>query len=395
MTHPSMAYFEAMQDEMVAWRQELHRHPELAYEENWTSDFVAEKLESFGYTPHRGLGKTGVVATLSRGEGPVIGLRADMDALPINERTNLPYASQQEGKMHACGHDGHMTMLLAAAKYLAENGGFAGTIHFIFQPAEEGFAGAEAMMKDGLFDKFPVDEVYSLHNWPGLEEGTFAARTGPQMAAFDVFEIKLSGQGAHAAMPHLGQDILTAASTIQTQMQAIAARMIDPLETAVVSITEFHGGDAWNVLPAEARLAGCTRHMTAAVQDTIEARMSDICAGVARGFGIEVELDYQRRYPATVNTERETGLALEAARRVVGDEVSDTINPSMASEDFAFMLKERPGCYIWLGAGSTEGGCTLHSPTYRFNDSILAKGAAWWVSIATGAIEARSMDKAA
>lgn len=390
-----IAYFEALQDEMIAWRQDLHRHPELAYAESWTADFVASKLESFGYEPRRGLGKTGVVATLSRGEGPAIGLRADMDALPIDERTNLPYASKTPGKMHACGHDGHMTMLLAAAKWFAENDAVEGTIHFIFQPAEEGFAGAKAMMEDGLFEEFPVDEIYGLHNWPGLSEGTFAARVGPQMAAFDVFEIKLSGQGAHAAMPHLGQDILTAAAAIQSQMQAIVGRMVDPLETAVVSITEFHGGDAWNVLPGEARLAGCTRHMTPEVQDLIEARMSDICAGVARGFGIEVDLDYQRRYPATVNSERETVLALDAARSVAGDEVSDTVNPSMASEDFAFMLQEKPGCYIWLGAGATENGCTLHSPTYRFNDAILARGAAWWVAVASQAVEARKIARAA
>ena len=395
MTHPSINYFREMQDEMVAWRQELHQHPELAYEENWTANFVAEKLESFGYETVRGLGKTGVVATLERGDGPTIGLRADMDALPIEERTNLSYASRNEGRMHACGHDGHMTMLLAAARYLATADDVQGTIRFIFQPAEEGYAGAKAMLDDGLFQNFPVDEVYSLHNWPGLEEGTFAARIGPQMAAFDVFEILLEGQGAHAAMPHLGQDILTAAAAIQSQTQAIVGRMIDPLDTAVVSITEFHGGDAWNVLPSSARLAGCTRHMTPQVQDLIEARMGDICAGVARSFGIEATLRYDRRYPATVNTSRETSIALDAARAVADDRVSDAMPPSMASEDFAFMLQERPGCYMWVGAGPTEGGCTLHSPTYRFNDAILAPGAAWWVAVATGALQARSVRAAA
>jgi len=380
-----MKYFEAMQDEMVAWRQEMHRNPELAYEEAWTADFVAAKLESFGFAVERGLGKTGMVATLERGPGPVVGLRADMDALPIDERTNLDYASKSPGKMHACGHDGHMTMLLAAAKYLAENPQGDGTVRFIFQPAEEGFAGARAMMDDGLFDRFPCDEVYGLHNWPGLDAGTFAATAGPQMAAFDVFEITLTGQGAHAAMPHLGQDVLTAASAIQSQCQAIVGRMIDPLDVAVVSITEMHGGDAWNVLPSEARLAGCTRHMTPQVQDLIEARMGDICAGVARSFGLSVDLKYERKYPATVNTAAEVGVALDAARGVAGDAVRDGIAPSMASEDFAFMLQEKPGCYMWLGAGSTEGGNTLHSPTFVFNDAILARGAAWWVAVANAA----------
>ena len=383
-------YFLDMQDEMTAWRRELHRNPELSFEENWTSNYVADKLKSFGYEPHRGLGKTGVVATLSRGEGPRIGLRADMDALPIHEQTNLEFASKNPGVMHACGHDGHMTMLLAAAKHLAERQDIKGTIQFIFQPAEEGYAGARAMMEDGLFEKFPVDEVYALHNWPGLDEGVFAANPGPQMAAFDVCEIKLTGQGAHAAMPHLGQDVLTAAAAIHQQTQTIVARMIDPLETAVVSITEFHGGDAWNVLPGEARLAGCTRHFRASVQDRIEERMGDICAGVARSFGIDVELKYDRRYPATINSAAETQLALKAAGRAsAGEAPREGIAPSMASEDFAFMLQEKPGCYLWLGAGSTEGGNTLHSASYRFNDAVLVPGAQWWVEVAQEALSSK------
>ena len=391
MTQESLKFFEEMKDEMIGWRHEMHANPELSFEEEWTSDFVAEKLRSFGYEPQRGMGKTGVVATLDRGDGPSIGLRADMDALPIDERTNLEFASKKPGVMHACGHDGHVTMLLAAAKYLAGRDDLKGKIQFIFQPAEEGYAGAQAMIDDGLFKQFPVDEVYALHNWPGLDEGVFAANPGPQMAAFDVFEIKLSGQGAHAAMPHLGTDILTAAAAIQQQCQAIVARMVDPLETAVVSITEFHGGDAWNVLPSEARLAGCTRHFSPAVQDLIEVRMNDICAGVARSFGIDVELKYDRRYPATTNTARETGVALDAATRVPAPEQPrEGTAPSMASEDFAFMLQQKPGCYIWLGAGSTEGGNTLHSPTYRFNDDILVPGAQWWAEVAETALKARS-----
>lgn len=389
MSQDARKYFEDLKDEMTGWRREMHANPELSFQEEWTADFVAEKLRSFGYEPKRGLGKTGLVATLDRGEGPSIGLRADMDALPIDERTNLAFASKKEGVMHACGHDGHMTMLLAAAKYLAGRDDLKGKIHFIFQPAEEGYAGAQAMIDDGLFDQFPVDEVYALHNWPGLEAGVFAANPGPQMAAFDVFEIRLSGQGAHAAMPHLGTDILSAAAAIQQQCQTIVSRMVDPLETAVVSITEFHGGDAWNVLPSEARLAGCTRHFSAAVQDLIEERMGNICAGVARSFGIEVELKYDRRYPATINTARETGVALAAADRIDAPAAPRKgIPPSMASEDFAFMLQQKPGCYLWLGAGTTEGGNTLHSPTYRFNDEILVPGAQWWAEVAETALQA-------
>ncbi|WP_274425655.1 M20 aminoacylase family protein [Chelativorans sp. YIM 93263] len=381
-------YFQSIEADLKEWRQELHQNPELAFEEHWTSDFVAEKLKSFGYEPVRGLGGTGVVATISNGEGPSVGLRADMDALPILEQTNLPFASKNSGKMHACGHDGHMTMLLAAARYFAESRDFQGTLHFIFQPAEEGEAGADAMIKDGLFEQFPVQEVYGLHNWPGLEEGSFAGRVGPQMAAFDVFEIKITGQGAHAAMPHLGKDLLLAAANIQSQLQSIIARSVDPLDTGVVSVTQIHGGDAWNVLPSEVIMRGCTRHFTSKVQDLIEQQMSEICQGVARSFGISVDLDYMRRYPSTVNTERETEIALSAAKAVAGeDKVSDTLPPSMASEDFAFMLQKKPGCYLWVGAGSTEGGCMLHSPTYTFNDKILAPGAAWWVNVAKTALK--------
>ena len=386
--HPSLATFTAMKDEITGWRHDLHRHPELAYEEHWTSDFIAAKLESFGYTPARGIGGTGVVATLDRGEGPSIGLRADMDALPMEERTNLAFASTRPGKMHACGHDGHVTMLLAAARHLAATDGPPGKIRFIFQPAEEGEAGAAAMIRDGLFRDHPVDAVYGMHNWPGLPEGSFTARPGPQMAAFDVFEVVIEGQGGHAAMPHRGQDVLTAAAALQSQAQSIVARMIDPLEPAVVSITEFHGGSTWNVLPGSVRLAGCTRHMTKATQDRIEQGLGDLCAGIARGFGVSVNLTYDRRYPATVNTAAEVAIALDAARTATDGQVTDSIPPTMASEDFSFMLEERPGCFIWLGAGSTEGGNTLHSETYRFNDAILPVGAAYWVALTDHALTA-------
>ncbi|MBE0529480.1 MAG: amidohydrolase [Rhodospirillales bacterium] len=377
------SHFAACHEELVEWRLHLHRRPELAFNEVWTADFIAEKLTGFGYDVVRGLGKTGVVATLKGGEGPMIGLRADIDALAANEKNAFAHRSEHEGLMHACGHDGHITMLLAAARYLAGNNGLPGTVAFIFQPAEENEGGAGAMIRDGLFDRFPVAAVYGMHNWPGLEEGVFATRVGPQMAAFDVFEIALRGQGAHAAMPHLGTDVIVAASTLAQQIQTIVARSVNPLEGAVVSVTQIHSGDAFNVLPADAVLRGCIRHFSSAVQDLIEARMHALCDGVAAGFGIAVGLDYQRRYPVTSNSAAETAVALKAAKRIVGaDRVRSDVTPSMGSEDFGFMLQVKPGCYVWLGAGDAGPGGNLHSPTYDFNDGLLAIGAAYWVSVA-------------
>lgn len=376
-------YFARHQDEIAGWRRDMHRHPELAFNERWTSDFIAARLESFGYKVARGLGGTGVVATLPGPGTAAIGLRADMDALPMEERNTFEHRSRHAGCMHACGHDGHSAMLLAAARYLSTQHDLPGTVHFVFQPAEEGEGGADSMIRDGLFEQFPMSAIYGLHNWPGLEEGFVTARVGPQMAAFDTFEIVVRGRGAHGAMPHQGRDSIVAASTLALQLQTIVSRSIDPLETAVVSMTQIHGGDAWNVLPEEVVLRGTTRHLTAQVQDTIEARMREVCAGVAQSFGIEVELKYQRRYPSTVNSADETAVALRAAARTVGPaRVADNHPPSMASEDFGFMLQSRPGCYAWLGAGDTSGGKVLHSPVYDFNDRLLAIGAAYWVNVA-------------
>lgn len=375
-------YFNELQSEMESWRHDLHRQPELAFKEFRTAEFLIERLQSFGYEPVTGLGGTGIVATLDRGDGPSIGLRADMDALPVHEENDVAHTSVVPGIMHACGHDGHMTMLLAAARYFSEHDAPAGKIHFIFQPAEEGEAGARAMINDGLFRDFSIDEIYGLHNWPGLDAGVFAARVGPQMAAFDVFEIKLRGKGAHAAMPHYGKDVLTAASNLQLQLQSIVSRSLDPLDTGVVSVTEIHGGDTWNVLPSNAVMRGCTRHFTAATQDLIEKRMHEICEGIAAGFKINVELKYDRRYPATVNSREETNIALSAALDTTGVAPLDNQPPSMASEDFSFMLAEKPGCYIWLGTGCADSACFLHSPTYEFNDDVLATGAAYWVRLA-------------
>jgi hippurate hydrolase len=383
-------YFSTIEAELIEWRHQLHQRPELAYQEHWTADFIAGQLTRFGYTPHRGLGGTGVVASITRGQGPSIGLRADMDGLAIEEETGVPYASRHDGRMHACGHDGHMAMLLGAARWFAEHDEFAGTINLVFQPAEEGEAGAAAMMRDGLFETFPMREVYGLHNWPGLPEGQFAGRPGPQMAACDTFEIALSGRGAHAAMPHMGQDVLLAAAHIQTQLQAIVARSVDPLQTAVVSVTQMHGGDNWNVLPAQALLRGCTRYLDASVQTLIQQRIQAIVAGVADSFGIGAELHYEPRYPATINGIRETRIALAAADIAGAGNAVEPEHPSMASEDFAFMLQARPGAYLWLGAGSTEGGRVLHSPRFDFNDRILTTGARWWVALTTLAL---SVDK--
>ena len=377
----------ALGKEAVQWRHDLHRHPELAFQEHRTAAYLAELLESFGYTPARGIGGTGLVATLDRGDGPTIGFRSDMDALPIQEQTGLAYASEVPGKMHACGHDGHMAMLLAAAQYLVGTDGPPGKIRFIFQPAEEGEAGAKAMIEDGLFRDFPVDEIYGLHNWPGLDNGIFAARPGSQMAGFDVFTITLSSIGTHAAMPHLGTDSLSAAASLQAQLQTIVSRSIDPLASAVVSVSSMQGGDAWNVLPDEVVLKGCTRYLTTSVQDQIEQRMEEICSGIARSFNINVSLDYDRRYPATINAPQQTRTALAAAKIASGRPGLSDMLPSMASEDFSFMLNEKPGCFTWLGNGPIEGGCLLHNSHYNFNDDVLFVGAAYWVALAKASLD--------
>jgi len=367
--------------EAVAWRHDLHRHPEVAYAENWTSAFLAEKLESFGLEVTRGLGRTGLVAVLKGGEGPTIGLRCDIDALTMDEANTFAHASENPGRMHACGHDGHAAMLLAAARQLCECAPLPGTLAFIFQPAEESEAGAKAMIDDGLFARFPMASVYGMHNWPVLREGTIATRVGPLMAAYDVFDIVIRARGIHAAMPHLGTDAVIAAGALASQVQSIVARAIDPLEGAVVSLTQIHGGDAYNVLPAEVRLSGCSRHFSPVVQDRIEERMRAICRGVAESFGLVVEIDYQRRYPVTSNSAAETAAALRAAERVVGAEnVSADITPSMSSEDFGFFQQEKPGNYAWLGVGDARGG--LHNPAFDFNDRMLETGAAYWVAVA-------------
>ncbi len=368
-------------DDLTAWRRDIHAHPETAFEEKRTSAIVAKRLAEFGLEVDHGLAGTGVVGTLKggRGDGPAIGLRADLDALHINEKNTFAHKSTIDGKMHACGHDGHTTMLLGAARYLAETRNFAGTVHFIFQPAEENEGGARVMIEEGLFEKFPLDSVYGMHNMPGMEVGEMAVRAGPIMAAFDIFEIAVTGHGTHAAAPHLGKDAIVAAAEIVTALQTIASRSVDPQDSVVVSVTQIHGGDTWNVIPEDVVLRGTTRAFRPEVQDLAEASVRRIADGVAAVHDVTVAVDYQRRYPPTINDASEADLTAAVMADIVGgDNVFRDKNPKMASEDFAFMLNQKPGAYVWLGNGPGEGGCLLHNPAYDFNDDALTIGASYW-----------------
>ncbi|MBN9527383.1 MAG: amidohydrolase [Alphaproteobacteria bacterium] len=373
----------AFHPELTEIRRDLHAHPETAFEENRTADIVADKLQSWGLEIHRGLAKTGVVGTLKAGRANrAIGLRADMDALDLIELNEFGHKSRHEGKMHGCGHDGHTVMLLGAAKYLSENRNFDGTVHFIFQPAEENLAGGKVMIDDGLFEKFPVESVYGMHNMPGLEVGKFAVRVGPMMASADMFTVKVRGVGAHGAYPHKGVDTVLVASEMVVALQSIVARNVDPLEPAVISVTMFQSGHTTNVIPEHALLGGTVRAFRPEVQDLLERRMREVLDGIARAHGAEVELDYQRRYPPTINTADETELAAAAAGMVVGPEnVVHNMAPSMGAEDFAWMLRERPGSYVWIGNGAGEGSCMVHNPRYDFNDEVLPIGSSYWVRL--------------
>jgi hippurate hydrolase len=373
-----------LQQEMTAWRRDIHQHPETAFEERRTSDIVARNLESFGVEVHRGLARTGVVGTLRgrRGDGPSIGLRADMDALHIDEKNGFTHRSVHPGKMHACGHDGHTAMLLGAARYLAETREFAGTVHFIFQPAEENEGGAVEMIADGLFDKFPMESVFGMHNMPGIPVGEMAVRPGPFMAAYDIFDIRLRGIGSHAAMPHLGRDPIVAGAAIVTALQTIASRTIDPQDAVVVSVTQFHAGDTWNVVPEDLRIQGTVRSFRPAVQQAAEASLRRIVQGVCAAHGIEAVIDYDSRYPATINDDRAAELTAQVMADVVGPgSVRLDERPLMASEDFGVMLQKKPGAYVWLGNGPGEGGCLLHNPHYDFNDAALPIGASFWARL--------------
>ena len=371
--------------EMTAWRRDIHAHPETAFEENRTADIVAAKLEAFGIEVHRGLAGTGVVGTLrgSADGAGTIGLRADMDALHIDEKNTFDHRSRNHGKMHACGHDGHTTMLLGAAKYLAETRNFAGTVHFIFQPAEENEGGGRVMVEEGLFDRFPAQAVYGMHNMPGMPVGTIGAKVGTMMAAADRFDLTVRGKGAHGAMPHLGLDPVVTAAQIVQGLQTIASRITDPVESIVISVTQLEAGHTYNVIPDEAILRGTTRAFTSAVQATIQPLMLRVAEGIAASAGCSVELDYRTGYPPTVNTAQEVELAADAAEQIVGAaNVDRDVTPLMGAEDFAFMLQERPGAYVWIGNGPGEGGCTLHNPHYDFNDEVLTIGASYWARLA-------------
>jgi len=374
----------ALDTEMRGWRHRLHAHPETAFEETATSAFVADKLRSFGLDVHTGLAGTGVVGVLRNGHASAaIGLRADLDALHIHEASGVPHASTVPGKMHACGHDGHTSMLLGAARAMAQRRNFDGTAHFIFQPAEENEGGGRVMVEQGLFDRFPMQAVYGMHNWPALPAGTFGVRAGPLMGAFDIFEIVATGKGAHAAMAYQGKDPMLFAAHAISALQTIVSRNLHPLDAGVVSITQVHAGDTWNVIPNEIVLRGTVRTFKAEVQEIIERRMKTILDGIAAMFEMSVTLRYERRYPATVNSATETRHAIAAATAVVGSERVETDPmPNMASEDFAFMLQAKPGCYLWLGTGRGEGTAGLHNPRFDFNDDALAIGASYWVTLA-------------
>ncbi|MGD1877479.1 MAG: M20 aminoacylase family protein [Kiloniellaceae bacterium] len=374
-------------DEIKGWRRDIHAHPETAFEEVRTADFVAEKLAEFGIAVHRGLATTGVVGVLdgqSNASGRTIGLRADMDALHIQELNGFDHRSRHDGKMHACGHDGHTAMLLGAAKYLSETRNFDGRVTFIFQTAEENEGGGRVMVEEGLFDKFPVEAVYGLHNMPGMPVGSVSLRSGPAMAAFDIFEIVVTGKGTHAAMPQLGIDPIVTGAQIVSSLQTIASRRTAPLDAVVVSVTQFHAGDTWNVIPETAVIRGTVRSFKKETQDRMEADIERMARAICESQGATMTLRYERRYPALVNTETETGIAAQAAARVVGeDQVTVGAEPLMGSEDFAYMLQEKPGCYVWLGNGMEggPGGCSVHNPHYDFNDEIAVVGASYWATL--------------
>ena len=367
----------------ATWRQTLHAHPELAYQEHTTARFVADKLESFGISIITGLGKTGVVGTIKSGSSDrSIGLRADMDALPMSEKNTFNDRSQNAGVMHACGHDGHTAMLLAAAQHLSANRDFDGIVHFIFQPAEEGEAGAKAMIDDGLFIDFPMEAVYGIHNWPGLPVGKMAMRKGPIMAAMDVFEIKVIGKGGHAALPHLVIDPIQVGTQIVQAWQTIVSRNVVPTDPAVLSVTQFHGGDAWAVVPEEIIIRGTVRTFSIETKILIKSRMEKIALGICQAHDCTLEWWYDERFPPTVNSNKETDIASKAAISVCGnDNVNSNVEMVTGSEDFGYMLQEKPGCYAFIGNGPGDGGCLLHSPHFDFNDEIIPIGASYWVAL--------------
>jgi len=375
-------------DELTAFRRDLHRHPELGFEERRTGQLVCERLRALGIEHHAGVGRTGIVAVV-RGRadsaGRSVGLRADMDALPMHEDNAFEHRSRYDGRMHGCGHDGHTTMLLAAARYLHETRRFDGTVYLFFQPGEEGHAGAKAMIDDGLFERFPAQSVYALHNWPALAPGQFGITPGPAMAAADRIEIAIEGRGGHGAHPHAAVDPVLVAGHIITAAQSIVSRNVSPLDTAVVSLCALSAGNvgAMSVIPARATLVGTVRSFRPATQDMIERRLGDLVGSIAAAFGARATLKYERIYPATVNHAREAAFAADVAESLVGAEnVVRNLEPSMGSEDFSFMLRERPGAFARLGQGGAEQGCFLHNSRYDFNDAVIPLGAGYLATLA-------------
>ena len=377
---PEIQAFEA---DLVAWRRDLHAHPELAYRERRTAGLVAERLRGWGIDVDQGLAETGVVGTLSKGEGPSVGLRADMDALPMEESNSFSHRSRHPGCMHACGHDGHTTMLLGAARYLAEHGEFAGTIRFIFQPAEEAAGGAKRMLDDGLFGRFPVDAVFGMHNWPGLDTGRFAARAGPMLASLDTFDIRIQGRGAHGAAPQDGVDPIATAAQVVTALQTIVSRNVDPRQSAVISVTRIHGGDADNVIPPEVNLGGGIRSFDPAVRELLCRRVVEVVEGICNSLGASGAVEFTARYPAVINAAASTDFAMGTAASIVGAaRVNADADPIMVSEDFAYLLDASTGCFVLIGNGTGEGGCMIHNPGYDFNDDILTLGATYLARLA-------------
>jgi amidohydrolase len=381
-----------LQPDIQAWRRNIHEHPELGYDVHRTAAFVAERLREFGCDEvATGLGRTGVVGVIKgrkpagKGSVRVIGLRADMDALPIEEATKLSYASKTMGKMHACGHDGHTAMLLGAARYLSETRNFAGDAVVIFQPAEEGGFGAAAMIKDGLLDRFAIDQVYGMHNGPGIPIGSFAIRPGPIMASTDAVDIRIEGRGGHAARPHISIDSVLVGAQLITALQSIVSRSVDPLESAVVSMCEFHAGNARNVIPQTAELKGTVRTLTAEVRALVEKRVSEVVDGVARMTGAKIDLKYERGYPVVVNHAPQTDFAIQVAKQVAGDTNVRDMPPLMGGEDFAYMLEQRPGAFIFCGNGDSAG---LHHPAYDFNDDAIVFGTSYWIKLVENSLAA-------
>ena len=378
--------------ELKAIRQDIHAHPELAFVESRTSTMVAEKLEGWGIEVHRGLAKTGVVGIVEgkkNASGRGIGLRADMDCLPMHETGTVPYRSRHDGRMHACGHDGHTTMLLGAARYLAETRNFDGTAYLIFQPAEESGGGGQVMVKEGLFERFPANEVYAIHNWPGLPPGKIAVGTGPMMAATDEIQIVVRGRGGHAAMPHLVVDPVVASAHVISALQTIASRNVSPTDAVVVSIASMQTSQvgAFNVIPDFVKLVGTVRSFRPETRELAEKRVREIAGKVAEAFGARAEIDYRRGYPATVNSAHEAGFAARVGERVFGrgNVVTDP-EPTMGGEDFSYMLLERPGAYVFLGQGGGPSGCFLHNPGYDFNDEVIPLGAGYLAALVEEAL---------